>query len=86
MIKKLWVKFDELEIECFCEENRKECAPESKPECELYVVKFIKIKRDNTAEQIKESLTREEKAMKEIIAKVKRYESEFKKSIKKFKV
>jgi hypothetical protein len=86
MIKKLWVKFDGMDISCFCEEDRKKCPPESKPMCEEHVVKFIKIKRDNTAEQIKEVMTREQKAMKDILAKIKRYDTELKKSIRKFKV
>ncbi len=36
----MWVKFDGMEIECFCEE-RKKCVKEEKPECKEYVVKFI---------------------------------------------
>ena len=85
MIKKMWVKFDGMSIECFCEE-RKKCVKEEKPACKEHVVKFIEIKRDTTAEQIKEVMTREQKAMKEIVAKVKKYDSELKKSIRKFKI
>jgi hypothetical protein len=86
MIKKMWVKFDGMIVECFCEEGRKKCVKEEKPACKEYVVKFIEIKRDTTAEQIKEVMTREQKAMKDIVAKVKKYDSELKRSIKKFKV
>lgn len=86
MIKKMWVKFDEMDVECLCEESRKKCVKEEKPECKEYVVKFIEIKRNITAEKIQEVMTREQQAMKEIVAKVKKYDSELKKNIRKFKI
>jgi len=86
LIKKLWVKFDEMNVACFCEEDRKKCVKEEKPECKEYVVKFIEVKRDATVEQIKEVMTREQKAMKDIVGKIKKYDSELKKSIRKFKI
>jgi len=86
MIKKLWVKFDGMDISCFCEEDGKKCTKEEKPKCKEYVVKFIEVKRDITEQQIKEVMTREQKAMKDILAKIKRYDTELKKSIRKFKV
>jgi hypothetical protein len=86
LIKKLWVKFDEMAVVCFCEEGRKKCVKEEKPECKEYVVKFIEVKREATVEQITEVMTREQKAMKEIIAKIKKHDSELKKSIRKFKI
>ncbi len=85
-ILKLWAEFDELNIKCFCEENRKKCVKEEKPECKEYVVKFIEVKRNETVEQIKEVMTREQKAMKDILAKIKKHDTELKKSIRKFKV
>jgi hypothetical protein len=86
MIQKLWVKFDETAVVCLCEENRKKCTKEEKPECKEYVVKFIEIERGNTEEAIKVSMTNEEKAMKDLVRKVKRYDTELKKAVKKFKV
>lgn len=42
MIIKAWVKFNGVDIECLCSDNRKlECGPEYG--CEKYVVKFIPI-------------------------------------------
>ena len=42
MIIKAWVKFNGIDIECICPENRKkECSPEYG--CEKYIVKFIPI-------------------------------------------
>lgn len=86
MIKKLWVKFDEMAVVCFCEENRKKCTKEEKPECKEYVVKFVEIKRDNTERDIKLVLTKEARAMKELVGKVKKYDTELKKAVRKFKV
>ena len=86
MIKKLWVKFDDMDVACFCEEDRKKCVKEEKPECKEYVVKFIEIERDETIERIKENMTREEKVMKDILSKLKKHDTELKKSIRKFKI
>ena len=86
MIKKLWVKFDDMDIECFCEEGRKKCAPESNPKCKEYVVKFIEIERDNNLEDIKKTLSKEERFMKELISKLKRHDTKLKHSINKFKI
>jgi hypothetical protein len=54
--KKLWVKFDELDIECFCEADNKKCLPEEKPTCKEYVVKFIEIKRDEKLDKFHQQL------------------------------
>jgi len=86
LIKKLWVKFDDMDVACFCEEDRKKCVKEEKPECKEYVVKFIEIERDETIERIKENMTREEKVMKDILSKLKKHDTELKKSIRKFKI
>ena len=86
MIKKLWVKFDGMGIECFCEEGQKKCAPESNPQCKEYVVKFIEVERDSNLEDVKKILSREEKFMKELIGKLKRHDTKLKHSINKFKV
>ena len=75
-----------MEVVCFCDEGRKKCVKEEKPGCKEYVVKFIEVKRNETVEQIKEVMTREQKVMKDILSKIKKYDSELKKSIIKFKV
>lgn len=86
--KKLWIKFDDTEIECFCE--RKKCPPESKPECKEFVVKFIEIERSKEVEEridaIKDATERLEDRLKR---EAERYETELKKSLramKKFKI
>ena len=47
MIKKLWVKWNDMDVECVCNENNRKCAdvPGEKPKCKEYVVKFIEINR-----------------------------------------
>ncbi len=84
MIRKLWVKFDEMEIECWCEENRKQCSAQEKPECKEYVVKFTEIKR--TIKDVKINLSAEEKALLNLTKQLKRKTTELTKSITKFKV
>ena len=42
-IEKMWVKFDEFGVKCWCPDNGKKCPPEANPECKLYLVKFIEI-------------------------------------------
>ncbi len=82
MIKKLWVKFNEMDIECFCNENRKECPPESKPVCKEYIVKLIEIERQKEDIEFKKG----EKLFKDAVLKLKKQETELRKSIRKFKI
>jgi len=90
-IEKMWVKFDELEIECWCSKERKKCPKEKKPECKLYLVKFIEImdeaKHDDRMKIIRETATKLER---DIVKKFKKETNKFKKeidrSISKFKV
>lgn len=84
--KKLWVKFDEMYIECFCEEGDKDCPPEAKPKCKEYVVRFIEIERSPEHEErckaIKDAASRLEERL---IKQRKKYETELKKSLRKMK-
>ena len=45
MIRKLWVKFNELDVECVCNDGNKKCTLSDKPTCKEYVVKFTPIER-----------------------------------------
>jgi len=45
LIKKLWVKFDGLEVVCVCNEASKKCKLNDKPTCSEYVVKFTPVDR-----------------------------------------
>lgn len=40
---KLWIKFDELDIECLCGYNDRKCSKENREGCHLYLAKFIQL-------------------------------------------
>lgn len=89
--KKLWIKFNEnLDIECFCEENRKKCPPEQRSACREYIVKFIEIERPKEYEErinnIKDATQQLEARIKK---ETKKFETQLQKSlrvVKKFKI
>lgn len=43
LIKKLWIKFNGMDIECVCEDHNRKCRDK---QCKEYVVKFTEIKRN----------------------------------------
>jgi hypothetical protein len=75
LIKKMWVKFDEMDVVCVCDEYYRKCKDNS---CKEYVVKFTEVRRDPIEEiaDMSKSLTKE----------IKKLDSELKKSINKFKL
>jgi DNA/RNA endonuclease G (NUC1) len=77
LIKKLWVKFNDMDVECFCEDHDRKCRDK---QCKEYVVKFTEIERQK--EVI--NLNKEEQMINNAIKKLKRSETELSKSIKKF--
>ena len=73
MIRKLWVKFDELDVVCMCNEGKKVCT--NVTDCEEYITKFTPTKRlertnlafsPKKAEERKRKLTSELNRIKEI--------------------
>ena len=86
MDKKLWVKFDELEIECFCDSGRKDCPPEAKPKCKEYVVRFIEIERSEANEERVKAIKDASKIVEDRLKRnLKKFETEIHKNIKKMK-
>jgi len=77
LIKQLWVKFDGIDIDCYCDINRKKCTKEQKPECKEYIVKFIQV--DRSTEEFKEEL-------KGLLVACKKHKTELERSLKRFKV
>lgn len=75
MIKKMWVKFDGMDVECICDEHHRKC---DKDECGEYVVKFTEIERTVVDEvnDFAKSLNKE----------IFRLNTEIKKNINKFKI
>lgn len=64
MIKKLWVKWDGMDIDCVCEDHHKKCVtkPGEKSECQEYVAKFIEV--DRTQEEAEKQIRDSEAALK----------------------
>lgn len=84
---KLWIKFKELDIECFCDYNNRKCPKEKREDCHLYLAKFIRI---DDVERHDEHVKNVRNASKLLEAKMKqqqkKFESQVKRSIKKFKI
>lgn len=81
MIKKVWAKFDGMDIACVCDEHHRKCQKDE--ECKEYVVKFTEIKRDEEQENLSEELEKETKRFQREVSK---FQSELTKSLKKFKI
>jgi len=79
--EKLWIKFEDLDILCFCDYNRKRCPAELKPECRLYLAKFIEMRPTKIEEKATEIKDLKRKIEKE----TKKVEAELHKSIRKMK-
>ena len=73
MIKKLWVKFDGMEVGCICEPHRRKCTDK---QCKEYVVKFTEI--DRTQEPVKVNVDALNRS-------VKKFETEINKTTRKLK-
>ena len=85
LIKKMWVKFDGMDIECMCDEHNRKCDKK----CKEYVVKFTEIKRvliDVNLKKLEAGLIKDEKLLKKATKDLQKQTNELKKSIKKFKV
>lgn len=65
MLIKAWVKFDGMDIECICTQERlKKCGPEYG--CEKYVVKFIPVEEEAKDIDFKKETQDLKKATKEL--------------------
>ncbi len=81
LIKKVWAKFDDMDLVCVCDEHHRKCKPEV--ECKEYVVKFMEIDREEIIEDAKAHIEMETKKLRNDI---KKFQSQVSKSIKKFKI
>lgn len=79
MIKKVWAKFDGMNIECVCDEHHRKCTND---DCKEYVAKFIEIDRNKEEE---ETLKQLEQDASNLTKTIKKFESEVSKSLRKFK-
>jgi len=69
MIKKMWVKFDGMDVGCFCDYHHRKCTSK---ECKPFVVKFIDITEEAKAE----------KTIQEFDRTAKKFQSELVKTLK----
>jgi len=86
LIKKLWVKFDGMDVDCVCDEHHRKCVDKS---CKEYVVKFTEIKRteeDKELEKLEKNISRDGQLLQKAVKDLKKHSTELKKSIAKFKI
>lgn len=86
LIKKLWVKFDGMDVACVCDEHHRKCADK---DCKEYVVKFTEIKRSEEMsrfDKLEKDLTKDSRLIDKTTRNLKKQATELKKSINKFKI
>ena len=82
MIKKVWAKFEDMDLKCICDEHHRKCKPKD-GECKEYVIKFMEIDREQQEEDAVAHLELESKNLRKDI---KKFQSKVSSSIKKFKI
>lgn len=81
MIKKVWAKFNEMDLTCVCDEHHRKCKDDT---CKEYVVKFMEIDR---AQQDLDDASKElEKVSRDLRRDIKKFQSKVSRSVKKFKI
>ena len=80
MIKKVWAKFKDMDLECVCDEHHRKCKDDI---CKEYVVKFMEIDRKQELEEATKHLSIEARKLQ---SEMKRFQSKVSRSIKKFKI
>lgn len=76
LIKKMWVKFDDMDVECICNYHERKCtSTEKRKGCKEYVVKFIEVERNELKDDL-EGVSKE----------IKKLDTELRKSINKFRI
>jgi hypothetical protein len=80
LIKKVWAKFDDMDLRCVCDEHHRKCKDDT---CKEYVVKFMEIEREQELEDAVKHLETESKLLRNDI---KRFQSKVSRSIRKYKI
>jgi len=81
LIKKVWAKFKDMDLECVCDEHHRQCEDEK---CKEYVVKFMEI--DRAKDNIDDAMAHLERESKQLRRDIKKFQSKVSRSIKKFKI
>ena len=71
MIKKAWVKFDGMTVECICDDNNRKCSGDKS--CKEYVIRFTEIER---SEKINDTMKHLEKEQQNLEKTIKKFESQ----------
>lgn len=80
MIKKVWAKFDDMDLECVCDEHHRKCKDDT---CKEYVVKFMEIDRLPELEEATKHLSNEARKLR---SEMQKFQSKISRSIKKYKI
>ncbi len=80
MIKKLWARFDGMDVECVCEPHIRNARRCRDKKCQEFVVSFVEIDREN--EEVLRNLN---KSTRVLDNSVRKFQSEIVKSIQKMK-
>lgn len=80
MIKKVWAKFEDMDLKCVCDEHHRKCKDDT---CKEYVVKFMEIERDQRLEDAAKHLETESKLLRNDI---KKFQSKVSRSVRKYKI
>jgi len=80
LIKKVWAKFNDMDLTCVCDEHHRKCKDDA---CKEYVVRFTEIKRD---QEVDDAVAHVKKESNNLRRDIKKFQSELSKSIKKFKI
>lgn len=80
MIKKLWAKFNGMDVECVCEPHIKDVRKCRDKKCQEFVVSFTEIQRED-----EEILRKLNKSIQDLGKSTRKFQSEVAKSIRKMK-
>jgi len=81
LIKKVWAKFEDMDLICVCDEHHRKCTDDTR--CKEYVVKFMEIDREK---QLEDAVAHMEKESNSLRRDIKSFQSKVSRSIKKFKI
>jgi hypothetical protein len=85
LIKKAWVKFNDMSVECICDDNDRKCKDDKL--CKEYVIRFTEIERaEKVSAKVSAAAKHLEKETNNLQKSIKKFESQISKSIKKFKI
>ena len=85
LIKKVWAKFEDMDLVCVCEDHTRGGCIQKGTElvCKEYVVKFMEIERQSELEEVTKHLSKETRKLR---SEMRKFQSQVSRSIRKYKV